>query len=285
MEHKIEVVEIRDYLTCFYWGRHPEDPMLDMRLGGGTYALHKNGRAIVIDSMTRPGQGTWVREYLERTHQITHFTLVSSHWHVDHIIDNHAYADSVIIGHKHTRDMMLKKKAVFEAGEYSDYDAFKVEPPNLVFEGRLDLWLGDLKVELHEYKVHEAGHLGVLLPDEKIFIANDILEDPLWFFDFGFASAETQLNELERLKNQEIDFIFPCHCSIDKIKKGGFSKKLIEANINYLKKMMAHAADPDFDTMTGKTILQDELDSGVIEWWEPYTEVHEFNKKELLRHV
>ncbi|MEM7014463.1 MAG: hypothetical protein AAF585_23630, partial [Verrucomicrobiota bacterium] len=66
---------------------------------------------------------------------------------------------------------MLEKKAVFEAGKYSDYDAFEVLPPNIVFAGTLDLWLDDLKLELHEFKVHEAGHLGVYLPSEKIFIA------------------------------------------------------------------------------------------------------------------
>ncbi len=283
MEHQIEVVEVREFLTYFYWGRHPEDKMMDMRLGGGTYAIHKNGKALVIDSMTRPGQGVWVKDYLARTHQVAQFTLVSSHWHVDHIIDNQAYADCVIIGHKHTREKMLEKKAVFEAGEYSDYDPFEVVPPNLVFEGSLELWVDDIKVELEEYLVHEKGHLGVYLPEQKIFIANDILEDPLWFFDFGFASAETQMAELERLKAQDVDYIFPCHCAIATIKKGGFSKSLIDANISYLKKMVARAADQNFTSMTAADVLQDELDAGVVEWWEPYADVHELNKAEILK--
>ncbi|MEM9776725.1 MAG: hypothetical protein AAF902_19250, partial [Chloroflexota bacterium] len=166
-----------------------------------------------------------------------------------------------------------------------DYDPFKVVPPNLVFEGNLELWVDDIKVELHEYLVHEAGHLGVLLPDEKIFIANDILEDPLWFFNFGFASAETQLSELERLGGQDIDFIFPCHGSIETIKQGGFSKSLIDANISYLKKMIAGAGDPNFESMKAYPVLKDALQEGVITWWEPYAEVHAFNKLEVLKHV
>ena len=285
MSYEIEVVEIRDFLTYFSWGRHAEDKMLDMRLGGGTYAIHKNGKAVVIDSMARPGQGQWVRDYLVQTHQIKTFTLVVSHWHIDHIVDNRVFEDCVIIGHSYTRDKMLEKKAILEAGEYGDYDRFKVVPPNLVFEGSLTLWVDDLKVELHEYLVHEAGHLGVLLPDEKIFIANDILEDPLWFFDFRFASAETQLSELERLKSLDIEAIFPCHCSVETIKQGGFTKSLIDANLNYLQKMVARAADPNFGSTTAFDMLQEELDAGVIEWWEPYAEVNELNKKEILKLV
>ncbi len=283
MSSEIEVVEIREFLTYFSWGRHAEDKMLDMRLGGGTYAIHKNGKALVVDSMTRPGQGQWVKDYLTRTHQVEQFTLVSSHWHVDHIIDNKAYADCVIVGHKHTREKMLEKKAIFEAGAYGDYDPFEVVPPNLVFEERLELWVDDIKVELEEYLVHEKGHLGVLLPEQKIFIANDILEDPLWFFDFGFASAETQLAELERLKAQDIDFIFPCHCSIETIKQGGFTKSLIDANISYLNRMIAAAANPDFASIAAAEMLKDELEAGIITWWEPYAEVHDFNKKEVLK--
>ena len=62
-ERAIEVVAINDHLTFFYWGRHPAHNMLDMRLGGGTFAIHRGDAAIVVDTMTLPGQGAWVREH------------------------------------------------------------------------------------------------------------------------------------------------------------------------------------------------------------------------------
>ena len=83
----IEVVEITDYLMYFYWGRHLNDEMMDMRLGGGSFAIYKEDRAVIIDTMARPGQGAWVRNYLEENYQINHFTLVAAHWHVDHVVD------------------------------------------------------------------------------------------------------------------------------------------------------------------------------------------------------
>lgn len=281
---KIEVIELTEYLLYFSWGRHPQSTMMDMRLGGGSFALHRGDKAIVIDTMARPGQGVWVKNYLKETHQIKHFTLITSHWHVDHMIDNIAYADTTIIGHKRTRGVMLARKAAFEAGSYHDYDAFQVVPPNLVFEGKLELWLDDLKIELHEYLVHEEGHLGLFLPDKKLFIANDILEDPIWFFAFDFAPPEKQLAELKRLMAQDIDVIYPCHGSLDVIKNGGYTKKLIQANMAYLEGMLEDVGKPEFETKTASDYIEAALQSGVLHWWEPYTEVHELNKK-MLRQV
>ncbi|MEM6986837.1 MAG: MBL fold metallo-hydrolase [Pseudomonadota bacterium] len=280
---EIDVIKVRDFLTYFHWGRHPHDRMLDMRLGGGAYAVHQNGKAVVIDSMARPGQGRWVRDYLAATCDITQFTLVSSHWHVDHIVDNVVFSDGMIVGHKHTRAVMLEKRQQFESGNYSDYDAFTVVPPNLTFEGRLDIWVDDNKLELHEVLIHEAGHLGVFLPDHNILIANDLLEDPLWFFDFDFATAETQLRELERLRNWDIDCILPCHAAPDRIRQGGFSKRLIDANTHYLNAMLANADNPGFNALSAQEILRDYLDAGDVSWWEPYAEVHAANQAAILK--
>ncbi len=276
----IEVVEIRDYLTYFHWGRYPNHPSLDMRLGGGSYAVHRNGRAVVIDSMARPGQGQWVRDYLTSKHGVTHFTLVSSHWHVDHIVDNAVYANDVIVGHAHTRDVMLAKRAEFEAG-HSSYPPFKVVPPNLCFEGRLDLWVDDIKLELHEVKIHEAGHLAVLLPDQKILLANDLLEDPLWFFDFDFAPATVQRAEFDRLRAMDIEHIFPCHGCVETIRSGGYTASLINANARYFDTMMAKANEPGLQTLSAQSLLQADLDTGVINWWAPYDEVHAQNLETL----
>ncbi len=280
---QIEVVEITPYLLYFYWGRHPDHHMLDMRLGGGSFAIHKGQSAVVIDTMNIVGQGAWVRQYLENVHGIKHFTLVSSHWHVDHVIDNAVYADSTIIGHKRTREVMLAKKKTFEAGRYGNYGAFEVVPPNVVFEGELELWLADIQLLLQEYLVHEEGHLGIYLPADKIFIANDILEDPLWFFDFSFASATTQLAELERLKQQDIEIILPCHGTLDVIRNGGYDKQLIQANIDYLQSMLADLDHPDFATKTAPDYLSKPLENGTIQWCDAYTEVHALNRKMLLQ--
>ena len=282
----IEVVEINDHLTFFYWGRHQQHKMLDMQLGGGSFAIHRGSSAVVVDTMTEPGQGQWVKQYLEKNHAIKVFTLVNSHWHLDHVMGNCHYQDATIIGHSHTRTMLLEHKPVFERGEFEGYPAFPVVPPNLSFEGRLDLWLDDLKVELHEVIVHVKGHLGLIIPDDKILIASDILEDPIWFFDFEVAAPERQLAEFARLLAMDIECILPCHGNLEVIKSGGYGKSLIRNNAGYLRAMLRDRDHPDFPKKTAQDYIGGALESGELTWWEPYAHVHEMNRvaiKQLKR--
>jgi len=280
---EIEVVEINDHLAYFYWGRHQDHKMMDMQFGGGSFAIYRGNSAIVVDTMTQPGQGEWVKQYLEKTHAIKHFTLVSTHWHVDHIIDNCLYKDDIIIGHSYTRKVIQENKNTFESGNFQDYPAFCVVPPNLTFEGRLDLWLDDLKVELHEFLVHAKGHIGVIIPDDKIFIASDILEDPIWSFNFDLANPETQLAEFDRLMTMNIERILPSHGSLEIIKRGGYNKNLIKNNADYLMSMLGDTDNPNFLKKSAQDYISDALKSGELIWWGPYAKAHEQNKNRIKK--
>ena len=209
--------------------------------------------------------------------------MVNTHWHLDHTIDNSLYKDDVIIGHSFTRKTMLANKDAFESGNFEDYSAFSVVPPNLTFEGRLDLWLDDLQVELHEVLIHAKGHIGVLLPGDRIFIAADILEDPIWFFDFDIASPEIQLAEFERLMSMDIERILPSHGSLDIIKGGGYNKNFIANNAGYLRSMLEDRDNPDFLKKSAQDYIGNALKSGELTWWEPYAAVHELNKDAISK--
>ena len=112
----IESVDINDHLVYFYWGRHPDHSAMDMRLGGGTYAIYKDRSAIVVDTMNLPGQGKWVKQHLQEKYGINNFTVVVTHWHLDHITENHLYKNNSIIGHADTRKIILANQDTIEAG-------------------------------------------------------------------------------------------------------------------------------------------------------------------------
>ncbi len=273
----IEVVEINDHILYFYWGRHIDHYEMDMRLGGGTHAIYKGDSAIIVDTMDLPGQGEWVKNYLQTNCAITNFAVVNTHWHLDHIAGNHLYKNGSIIGHTDTRKIILANKDAIEAGTLWGPPAFPAVPPNVTFKGRSDLWLEDLKVELHEFAIHCEGHLGVYLPDDKILLAADMLEDPIWIFDLDFATPETQLAEFERMMAMDIERIYSSHCNLDTVKAGGYDKRFIKNNANYLKRMIADANNSDFCTKTAHVYIEDALGAGELTWWEPYAEIHARN--------
>lgn len=273
----IEVAEINDHLLYFYWGRHKDRAELDMRLGGGVYAILRGNSAVLVDTMALPGQGEWVKNYLQTQFEVKNFTAVNTHWHLDHITGNHLFKNGPIIGHSATRRMILANKPAIEAGTLWRTPAFPAVPPNITFAGRMDLWLDDLKVELHEFAIHCEGHLAVYLPADKILLAADMLEDPIWIFQFNFAPPETQLAEFDRMLAMDIDRIYASHCSLAKVKAGGYDKRFIKNNADYLKKMLADAGKPDFDTRTAEIYVKDALAAGELTWWEPYAEIHARN--------
>lgn len=281
----IEVVDINDHLAYFYWGRHPGHFAMDMRLGGGTYAIYRGESAIVVDTMNLPGQGEWVRRHLQDKYAIKYFTLVNTHWHLDHITENHLYQNETIIGHADTRKIIRANKDAIEAGTLWGPPAFPAIPPNLTFKGRLDLWLEDLKVELHEFAIHCEGHLAVYLPADKTLLAADMLEDPIWIFNFDFAALETQLAEFERMTARDIERIHSSHCNLDTVKAGGYDKRFIKNNANYLKRMLADADNSDFGIKTARDYIDDALGARELTWWEPYAEIHERNIKTINNYL
>jgi len=273
----IEVVDLNDHLLYFYWGRHQDHYEMDMRLGGGTHAIYSGDSAIIVDTMDLPGQCEWVKNHLQTQYAIKNFTVVNTHWHLDHITGNHLYQNGPIIGHTDTRKIILANKDAIEAGTLWGPPAFPAVPPNVTFQGRMDLWLNDLKVELHEFAIHCEGHLGVYLPNDKILLAADMLEDPIWIFRFDFAAPETQLAEFERMAAMEINRIYASHCNLDTVKTGGYDKRFIKNNADYLKRMLADADNTDFGTKTAQVYLKDALAAGELSWWEPYSEIHARN--------
>src|SRR5437868_1281754 len=96
-----QVFQLNDHLTAFYDGRNtlrlsPEPNWVDdaaNKLGVATYAIHHGHDAIVFDTFPTVDQARWQRSTLEAM-GITHFTIVTSHWHNDHIAGNEVYQDS-----------------------------------------------------------------------------------------------------------------------------------------------------------------------------------------------
>jgi cyclase len=233
--------------------------------------------AIVVDTMNLPGQGAWVRRHLLDQYAIKYYTVVNTHWHLDHITEKHLYKNDSIIGHADTREIILANKDAGEAGTLWGPPAFPAIPPNITFKGRMDLWLEDVKVELHEFAIHCEGHLVVYLPDDKILLAAYMLEDPIWIFDFDFATPDIPLAEFERMTAMNIERIYSSHCNLDTVKAGGYDKRFIKNNANYLKRMLSDADRSDFGIKTAQVYADDAISAGELTWWEPYAEIHARN--------
>ncbi len=171
-EMNMRVFELNDHLLSFYDGRpgeakapHGGHNWADfgaMNVGVATYVVHRGDQALVYDTYPSTQQARWVRDYLVKA-GIRHFTLVNSHWHLDHVGGNAVYTDVDRISTDKTLRRLTAKKAAIEAGTEWGPPAIKpLVAPNIGITTDTTYFVEDIKVELQtcQYPLRRRlGHL------------------------------------------------------------------------------------------------------------------------------
>ena len=187
----MRVIPINDHLLAFYDGRPPESAVPSgehdwadfgaMNVGVATYVIHRGDRALVYDSFPTRAQAQHVRDYLE-TSGIRHFVLVNSHWHLDHVGGNAVYADMDRIANERSRTILTAKKAAIESG--TEWGLPVISPlaiPNIGISGDTSYDLDGIRIQLRPVNIHAEDSLLIYLPDDRILLAGDALEDTVTF--------------------------------------------------------------------------------------------------------
>jgi len=290
---QIIVTPLNSYLTFFYDGRNtkPTDPDnwlfgSALKLGIGSYAIHQGDKAIVYDTFLSVEHARWIRNYLEQNMGIKHITVVQSHWHLDHIAGNEIYKDRDIVSLKKTREIMKEKQAKLEAGEEWGLPAINpMIAPNMVFDNRMDMYVGDIKIELHQFNIHSPDANLIYIPKDKILLAGDALEDTVTYMvEDHVPELPVHLKELQRLKAMDIEKIYPNHGNPEVIRKGGYTKTFIDATVNYITRMIQRSKEANFLQTTLEDVAGDSFQKGWVSLFEPYRVVHEANLKYVQKY-
>jgi cyclase len=283
----IKVHALNDYLIYFFDGRRPTERYAKdwnwfddaaMKLGVGTYAVHSGDQAIVYDTFTSVPQAKFVRDYLEKM-GIKKFTVVHSHWHLDHIAGDAVYDDSDVIADSLTRDALVKQKADIESGKlWGPPPITPVRIPNITFDDHKDLTVGDIKLELRRMNIHSIDSCVIFIPKDKLLLAGDTVEDTLTYMVEVENLAE-HIKNLKKMCQWDVAKIFPNHGDPDIIMKGGYDKTFIDATASYVTKMLTKSHDADYLNGTMEDYVGDSAAKGWIHVFEPYRDVHTQNLK------
>ena len=285
-EMNMRVFELNDHLLGFYDGRQSETqaPHGDhnwadfgaMNVGVATYVIHRGDQALVYDTYPSTRQARWVRDYLVKA-GIRHFTLVNSHWHLDHVGGNAVYADVDRISTDKTLERLTAKKAAIEAGtEWGPPAINPLVAPNIGVTADTSYFVDDIKVELRPINIHSEDGLVIYLPHDRILLAGDTLEDTLTFI-VEPEQIGAQYQNLQKMKQWVIDRIFPNHGNPAVIANGGYRTTLIDATLDYLRRMVVRAHDPDYLKGSMDEYLHESVSKGWVSPWWAYREAHEAN--------
>ena len=290
MTEHLRILHPADGIVAFYDGRvdgyrfAPEPNWVDdgaLSLGIASYALVAGDEALIYDTHVSVPYAQLIRDSLEAS-GVRKFTVVLSHWHLDHVAGTAAFTDCEIIANRRTMQHLTRHKAAIEAGTHHGLPA--IDPlilPTRLFDGLMQVRLGDRDIELIELNIHSDDATVVWLPQSRILLAGDTLEDTVTYVGEP-ENFDRHLEDLEKLWALDPAFILPNHGDPDVIAAGGYSKMLIRATQDYVGALQRAVDDPAIQSLPLRELMAPQIEAGWIRYFEPYEEIHRNNVAAVL---
>ena len=291
----IQVIEVSDHVLIFYDGRdRTGDPAwitapgtwtsFDSGLGTGAYVVHDGAEALVLDSLWTRSQGEFIRSHMEKNFGIKRFTLALSHWHLDHIGGNGAFADVPIISSMRTAEVLEGYAEHIRAGTLWGPPAMPdLTLPNTTFNDRMTLQVGSLPVHLEHFNIHSDDHILVYLPTEQLGLVGDMTEDTVPVISHPEGIPQ-HLVELERLRAMPMKALYPDHGNPTILANGGYDKRHIDAAIEYERNMLLRVKDPDFLEQPVESFVPEALAGKVVSVIDAYRSAHRYSQENVIKY-
>ncbi len=275
----MRVIEPAANILAFYEGRDglrylPQENWVDdgaLSLGIASYALIAGDHALVYDTHVAPDRARFIRQHLEGR-GVRHFTVVLSHWHLDHVAGTEAFADCEIIANTRTAAHLVAHKSAIEDGSFHGPPA--IAPlilPNLSFDRRMVLNLGGEQVELLTFDIHSDDATVLWLPERRILLAGDTVEDCVTYVSEP-ENLPQHLPELARLAALAPRVVLPNHGAAEVLATGGYGPGLISATADYVRALVENRADHPLHVL-----LKPHLAAGSLRYFPPYEAIHTQN--------
>lgn len=252
-----------------------------LSLGIANYAIVDGSEAIVYDTHVSVEHARYVRSFLE-DEGARKFTVVLSHWHLDHVAGTAAFDDCEVIASARTAELLERFRQAIERGEHEGPPV--IDPlvlPTRTFSDRLRLTVGETEVELIHTDIHSDDATVIWLPTERVLLCGDTMEDTITYVDEP-QSFDTHLANLEVLRELGPERILPNHGDPDVIASGGYSTGLIDATEAYIRALQRSRTDSGLRESSLRELIKPSLEAGSIHYYAPYEAVHRENLEAVL---
>ncbi len=135
--------------------------------------------AVLIDTLAFPFETTQIKDFVEKRLGTRVRYLIYTHYHADHTNGAYLFPGAQVIGHRLSREKLdtVGRQGLARARENSPElaNAHIVLPEILLDEGNLLLHLGKKTLELKPAPGHSADSISVLLKEDRILFAGDMM--------------------------------------------------------------------------------------------------------------
>ena len=191
--------------------------------GGGCTvgAIRTSVGVVLVDSPHKPTRALRWRDEVETLGEVRY--LINTEHHIDHTFGN-AFLPGVVLAHQGVREKFwednvlggcplkdprpyVKKcdpQGVNLAGRY------QVREPEISFDGRLTLFLGDVTLDLFARPGHIAAETAVYVREDKtLFTSDNVFHDTMtWYHE---ALPFEWLESLDSFKKMDVEVVVPGH--------------------------------------------------------------------------
>ncbi|HVD41242.1 MAG TPA: MBL fold metallo-hydrolase [Solirubrobacterales bacterium] len=287
---RLRVLRPAPGVLAFYDGRvpgyrfAPRPNWIDegaLALGTACFAIVEGDEALVYDTRTTPEHGREVRAALE-AEGVGRFTVLLSHWHLDHVAGNSAFADCEVIATARTAELLARHRDAIEAGAHEGPPGIcPLVLPTRTFEGRTELRVGERRLEAIPVNVHSDDAAVLWDPEARLLLAGDTVEDTVTYVEEP-ENFEEHLRDLDRLLALKPTAILPSHGDPEAIESGGYSRDLITATEDYIRLLQRMPDEPELRELPLRELLARQLAAGDLRYFEPYERVHRENVQTVL---
>lgn len=289
-EH-LRVLNPHPAVFAFYDGRVegyrmlPEKNWIDegaIALGIASYAIVSGNTALVYDTHVSIPHAAAIREILAKEAGVTEFTVLLSHWHLDHVAGTEAFQDCEIIATQRTADHLKSRLAAVEDGTFVGPPAIKpLVLPTRTFSRSLPFNVGDIHLEFIEANIHSDDAAVIWWPGERLLFAGDTMEDTCTYV-MEPESLPQHLADLARLETLAPARILPNHGNPDVIASGGYNRGFNRATQLYIRALLRCKAEPDLRELPLSQLMQGPIGNGWVTYFEPYEGVHKENLETVI---
>jgi cyclase len=252
-----------------------------LSLGTASFAVVEGEEALVYDTHTTPEHGRQVRAALE-AEGVRRFTVLLSHWHLDHLAGNSAFRDCEILATARTAELLAEHREAIENGRHEGPPGVcPLLLPTRTFEDRTELQVGERRLEAIHVNVHSDDAAVLWDPEARLLFAGDAVEDTVTYVEEpqNFAA---HLRDLDRLLELGPGAVIPSHGDPDVIAGGGYGPGVIRAAQDYIRLLQRMRDEPELRARPLRDLLAPQLAAGDLRYFEPYERVHRENVKTVL---
>ena len=252
-----------------------------LRLGIASYAIVSGDAALVYDTHVSVPHAERIRATLEGEGVRT-FTVVLSHWHLDHVAGTAAFGDCEVIACERTAELLTRFGDAIEGGSLEGPPAIvPLVLPTTTFRDGLELEIGDFHLKLLHTEIHSDDACVLWWPERELLLAGDTLEDTVTYVDEP-ADLPTHRANLDTLRLLRPTRILPNHGAPEVIASGGYSIGLITATEQYIDFLLRSRSEPGITELTLRDVVE-ALNNDDVHYYAGHEGVHHSNVDKVLR--